>query len=148
EKNARTLFRTFELLHRRHPNEFHLLVIGDGPQRKELRELQRRTANVSWIQYCTESTDLARYYRAADLFVHPGVQETFGLVALESQACGTPVRGIRGSRMDKVILHDQDLWATENTPDALARAIEEFSRKDLRGFGKVAAEAVGRDYSW
>src|SRR5207244_4469411 len=90
EKNTQTLFRTFELLHQRRPNEFRLLVIGDGPQRKELRELERRTANVSWIQYCTESADLARYYRAADLFVHHGVQRTFGLVALEGQACGPP----------------------------------------------------------
>jgi len=39
------------------------------------------------------------FYRAADLFVHPGVQETFGLAALECQACGTPVVGIRGSYM-------------------------------------------------
>jgi len=76
EKNTQTLFRAFELL-QRHSLEFHLLIIGDGPQRKELRRLQSRSCgkDVSWIQYCTESADLARYYRAADLFVHPGVQE-------------------------------------------------------------------------
>lgn len=33
----------------------------------------------------------------------PDVQETFGLVTLESQACGTPVIGIRGSYMDRII---------------------------------------------
>ena len=148
EKNARTLFRTFELLHRRHPNEFHLLVIGDGPQRKELRELQRRTANVSWIQYCTESTNLARYYRAADLFVHPGVQETFGLVALESQACGTPVMGIRGSYMDRIICHDQESWARENTAAALADAIEALGMQKLQKLGSAAACRASVDYAW
>lgn len=35
--------------------------------------------------------DLARWYRAADLVVVPSVHESFGLVALEAQACGTPV---------------------------------------------------------
>src|SRR5437016_8095102 len=144
EKSAQTLFRTFEVLHRRRPDEFHLLVIGDGPQRKELRGLQRRAGNVSWIQYCTESADLARYYRAADLFVHPGVQETFGLVALESQACGTPVVGIRGSYMDQIICHDQKSWARENSPEALTDAIEDSSVKKLSALGKSAAGATER----
>ena len=34
---------------------------------------------------------VAQYYRAADLTVVPSYTESFGLVALESQACGTPV---------------------------------------------------------
>ena len=39
EKNTETLFDSFDLLHRRRPNDFYLLVIGDGPQRRQLREL-------------------------------------------------------------------------------------------------------------
>jgi D-inositol-3-phosphate glycosyltransferase len=35
--------------------------------------------------------ELAAYYRAADLSVVPSYNESFGLVALESQSCGTPV---------------------------------------------------------
>jgi alpha-1,6-mannosyltransferase len=91
--------------------------------------------------------ELARYYRAADLFVHPGTQETFGLVALESQACGTPVVGIRGSRLDGIILHDQQGWAETDSPAALAEAIEQFSRRDLRALGATAVKGVA-EYSW
>ena len=148
EKNTETLFRSFQLLRRRRPEDFHLLVIGDGPQRHQLRELQRRAGNVSWIQYCTDSGDLARYYRAADLFVHPGIQETFGLVALESQACGTPVVGIRGSYMDRIICHEQESWARENTPEALAHAIEGLSAQKLQRLGSTAARHAGADYAW
>lgn len=148
EKNTRTLFQAFELLNQRRRNKFHLLVIGDGPQRKKVQKLQRRIGNISWIFYCAESFDLARYYRAADLFVHPGVQETFGLVALESQACGTPVVGIRGSYMDRIICHDQKSWAQENSPEALAVAIEDFSAKKLSTLGKTAAGTTERLYSW
>ena len=36
-------------------------------------------------------TELADYYRAADVVVVPSYSESFGLVAIESQACGTPV---------------------------------------------------------
>jgi len=148
EKNTQTLLRAFELLHQRDQNKFYLVIIGDGPQRTKVQKLQRRIENVSWIPYCAESVDLARYYRAADLFVHPGVQETFGLVALESQACGTPVVGIRGSYMDGIICHDQKSWAQNNSPDALAEAVEDFSAKKLSALGKTAAGATERLYSW
>jgi alpha-1,6-mannosyltransferase len=148
EKNTQTLLRAFELLRQRDQNKFHLVVIGDGPQRNKVQKLQRRVGNISWISYCADSIDLARYYRAADLFVHPGVQETFGLVALESQACGTPVVGIRGSYMDRIICHDQKSWAQENSPDALADAIEDFSAKKLSTLGKTAAGTAEKLYSW
>jgi alpha-1,6-mannosyltransferase len=150
EKNTQTLFRAFELLQRRRPGAFHLLMIGDGPQRKLLDQLQSRKCrtDLSWIQYCTDSADLARYYRAADLFVHPGVQEVFGLVALESQACGTPVLGIRGSYMDRNICHNQEFWARENSPRALAEAIEGSSKEKLSMLGENAARAAENRYSW
>lgn len=148
EKNTETLLQGFELLEQRRPRDFHLLVIGDGSQRDLLRKLQARCGNISWIRYCSESADLARHYRAADLFVHPGIQETFGLVALESQACGTPVVGIRGSYMDRIIFHEQKSWARENTPEALADAIEELSTEKLSMLGGNASRAAEELHGW
>ncbi len=149
EKNTKMLFNAFELLQRRQPGEYHLVVIGDGPQRNQLRQLQNRTDGaVSWIRYCADSADLARFYRAADLFVHPGIQETFGLVALESQACGTPVVGIRGSYMDRIIFHEQEWWARKNTAEALTDAIQALSLKKLQMLGSGAAGRAGADYAW
>jgi len=149
EKNTAVLFKAFKnLAAKSKAGEFHLLVVGDGPQREQLRRLETQTGNVKWIQYCTDSLELARFYRAADVFVHPGTQETFGLVALESQACATPVVGIRGSQMDRIIFHDQDLWARENTPEALAEAIEQFAKGDLKAMGAAAAQAAAERYAW
>jgi alpha-1,6-mannosyltransferase len=92
--------------------------------------------------------ELARFYRAADVFVHPGTQETFGLVALESQACGTPVVGIYGSNMDRIIFHEQDSWARESSPEALADSIEKFSAGDLRALGAGAAKVAAERHAW
>jgi alpha-1,6-mannosyltransferase len=69
-------------------------------------------------------------------------------VALESQACGTPVVGIRGSYMDRIICHDQKSWAQENSPEALADAIEDFSAKKLSTLGRTAAGATQSLYNW
>ena len=148
EKNTQTLFRSFGMLAQRCPGRFHLLVIGDGAQREQLRRLRDEVGSVVWIPYCTESMQLARYYRAADLFVHPGVQETFGFVALESQACGTPVVGIRGSYMDRIIFHEQGSWAEENSPEALAAAIEQFSESKLQRMGQMASRVAEKQYGW
>jgi D-inositol-3-phosphate glycosyltransferase len=67
-------------------------------------------------------SDLADWFRAADLVCVPSYSESFGLVALEAQACGTPVvatavgglrtavsDGISGSLVDG---HDPKAWAS------------------------------------
>ena len=76
------------------------------------------------------------------------MQETFGLVTLEAQACGTPVIGIHGSYMDRIIHSDQTLWARENSPAALAAAIEETSRADLKASNTRVSQLVAAQYSW
>lgn len=145
EKNTQTLFAAFELLDR---ERYHLLIVGDGLQRSALLALKEKADNVTWRQYCADAAELARLYRAADLLVHPGVQETFGLTSLESQACGTPVIGIRGSYMDRIIFGDQLFWAGENSPEALARAIEESRTQDLCALGLVASQRARAHYAW
>jgi alpha-1,6-mannosyltransferase len=148
EKNTRVLFQAFELLNRQHPGRFHLLAVGDGNQRGHLQDLQTATGAVTWFPYCSDVLQLARYYRAADLFVHPGVQETFGLVALESQACGTPVVGIAGSYMDRIIFNSQQDWARENSSPALAHAIQEAADANLARTGRATSFTVRSLYSW
>jgi D-inositol-3-phosphate glycosyltransferase len=68
----------------------------------------------------TDRASVASYYRAADVTVVPSYTESFGLVALESQACGTPVvaasvgglttavaDGVSGQLVDG---HDPEQW--------------------------------------
>ena len=145
EKNVTTLFDAFAQLD---AARFALVVVGDGSERRHLARLRERNENVHWLPYQGDGRQLARLYRAADLFVHPGVQETFGLVALESQASGTPVVGIRGSYMDRIIFTDQEHWAAENSPNALAEAIRVMAKRDLATEGRAAAARVHQFYGW
>jgi alpha-1,6-mannosyltransferase len=151
EKNTQTLFEAYRQLQTSAPGRFHLIIIGDGLQRAELEKLRAAPGAgdaINWLPYCSEAARLAQFYRAADLFVHPGVQETFGLVTLEAQACGTPVIGIHGSYMDRIIHSDQTLWARENSAEALAAAIDETSRQDLKASGAIVSQLVSAQYSW
>jgi alpha-1,6-mannosyltransferase len=148
EKNIKILLQAFAQLYRQLPGRFHAFIVGDGFYRDDVIQLQKTTRAVTWMRYCSDQLRLAKIYRAADLFVHPGVQETFGLVALESQACGTPVVGIHGSYMDRIIFADQSHWAKENSAESLAAAVLTISETDLQKAGSEASRRVIRRYSW
>jgi D-inositol-3-phosphate glycosyltransferase len=94
--------------------------------------------------------DLPALYRAADLVAVPSYNESFGLVALEAQACGTPVLaaavgglvtavrdGVSGVLIDG---HDPVDWAR-----TLARLLPDRLRRVALGRG---AERHARDFSW
>ena len=148
DKNVRRLLETFALLHRRFPNRFHLAVVGDGMLRGGLQRLAEETEAVSWMRYCKGAEELADIYRTADLFVHPGVKETFGLVTLESQACGTPVVGIRGSYMDAINFSGLHNWSAADDPEAFAEAIRVAADADHAAAGLIASESVAKKYDW
>jgi alpha-1,6-mannosyltransferase len=148
EKNIRTLVEAFRILARDEGGRFEFLIIGDGVLRPVVLAAQREVPGLRWLPYCESGAELARYYRRADLFVHPGVCETFGLVALESQACGCPVVGIRGSYMDANIFAGLEYWAQENTPSSLAAAVRRCAALDRRALGERASACVLRDFSW
>ncbi len=62
-------------------------VVGEGPSRAKL---ERKYPGVRF-EGIKKPTELASYYRAADVSVFPSLTDTFGLVMLEALACGTPV---------------------------------------------------------
>ena len=148
EKNVRMLLGAFSHLHKNNPSAYHLIVVGDGVQRGALQRLQEKTGQVTWLSYCSDAYELANLYRSADLFVHPGVHETFGLVTLEAQACGTPVLGIQGSSMDRIIFSGREHGAIKNNALDFAKAIHSFCSTDLHQTGLIAATTVKNHYDW
>ncbi|WP_375480551.1 D-inositol-3-phosphate glycosyltransferase [uncultured Jatrophihabitans sp.] len=105
---------------------------------------------------------VADYYRAADLTVVPSYNESFGLVALESQACGTPVAaaavgglptavadGVSGVLVDG---HDPAQWAEAlagvlGAPDVLARLAAGARRHASRFSWDETADALLATYA-
>jgi alpha-1,6-mannosyltransferase len=148
EKNIEMLLAAFETLHARHPHSYHLVVVGDGPLRRILPATRHRTGALTWRSYIQDNAMLADYYHAADLFIHPGVCETFGLVVLEAQACGLPCVGVRGSFMDANIMVGLDQWASRNDPGDIADAIERYEDLDLASLGAEASRLVHARFSW
>jgi len=113
------------------------VVVGGGPQ---LAALQREYPTVTFTGPRT-GEPLARAYAGADAFVFPSRTDTFGLVMLESLACGTPVAAfpvtgpldLLGETAGKVGAVDADLRA------AALRAL---------AADRAACRALAETFSW
>jgi len=66
-----------------------LVIVGDGPYRRELEE-KLRGYPVLFTGFL-QGEELATIYASSDVFVFPSTTDTFGNVVLEAQASGIPV---------------------------------------------------------
>jgi D-inositol-3-phosphate glycosyltransferase len=122
-------------------------VIG-GASGANTEEVERLKELTTWLGIDdvvnfmppTPRADLPQWYRAADLVCVPSYSESFGLVALEAQACGTPVvatavGGLRTAVADGIsgVLvdgHDAKAWSS-----VIARLLLEPQRRVLLSMG-------------
>ena len=138
-KGIDVLLRALGLLFFRHPelrNDLCLLVVGgaldpndDSPETDKIEELQRLVhqhrmeANVAFVGSMDQQR-LALFYAAADVCAVPSLTESFGLVALEAMACGTPVVGTRVGGLQTLIEHGESgLLVPAGDDQALAESM-------------------------
>ena len=69
----------------------HLLIVGDGPARADVRQLFSSSADRVSFLGMLEPADLNSVFRVTDLFFWPGVNEAVGMALLEAMAAGLPV---------------------------------------------------------
>ena len=127
-----------------------ITIIMGGASGTGLGEVERLKDLVSWLNISdvvrfenpVPRNQIPQWYRAADLVCVPSYSESFGLVALEAQACGTPVvatavGGLRTAVADGIsgVLvdgHDPRAWSS-----VLARLIQEPQRRVLLSMGAI-----------
>ena len=100
-----------------------------------------------WI----DGKDVAVALSAADVFVMPSIQEAFGMMAVESMACGTPVITFDGTSLPEVIKAPLGgLVVPTKDSAALAGAIHKLLKDDeLRDrLGKQARQIAEQEYSF
>ena len=126
-----------------------VFIIG-GASGSNTAEVERMKELVSWLDISEIVTflppvsrkDLPQWYRLSDLVCVPSYSESFGLVALEAQACGTPVvatavGGLRTAVADGIsgVLvdgHDPRAWSS-----VISRLLTEPQRRVLLSMGAI-----------
>jgi N-acetyl-alpha-D-glucosaminyl L-malate synthase BshA len=100
-----------------------LVLIGDGPERGPAQALVRSLDLQSRTCFLGNREDCVPVLQAADLFVQASDSESFGLAALEAQACGVPVVSTNVGGVAEVILDGRTgLLAPAGDHEALAAA--------------------------
>ena len=107
-KGVEVAIRALGLLRDRRHDDVRLLILGEDSHEGEESEKERLKAIASEVGVrdrvdfvgSVAHHELPYFYAAADVCVMPSYSESFGLVALEAQACGCPVvaSGVSGLR--------------------------------------------------
>ena len=136
----------------------HLVIGGEGEERKKLETLIRRyelNTDVTLVGFIP-SERLPDYYKASDFFILPTRHlEGFGLVTLESMACGTPVLGTPvGGTKEILSAFDPKCLFNGRSPEDMTNGIWETIRYHFRNPKVYTAlredcrKYIVNNYSW
>jgi glycosyltransferase involved in cell wall biosynthesis len=138
-----TLLRAFAKLIEQKENA-RLVLIGDGPLREEVLRLAGKLGSAVILPGYQPYSQLPLFYALSDVFVHPSVNEPWGVSVQEALACALPVlvaEGV-GSRFD--LLNDGETgWVFANGDDeTLAQRLHELAGDDAlrQNMGMAARE--------
>lgn len=123
-----------------------LAIVGAGRDERYLSSLHALTAELGITDDVVfvggvRLEETVTFYRAADVFVYPSLNETFGLPILEAMACGCPVVTSDTSAMPETA-GGAAVLADPKEPESIARAIIEATAPDndrLRDLGLARA---------
>ena len=141
------------------PDPDAVLVIVGGPSGPDggvelarLHEMAAKLELTDRVRFAPPQShaELARYYRAVDVCLVPSHSESFGLVALEAAACGTPVvaaavGGLCSLVDDGVTGYLVDSRDPSDYAAPIAQLLADPERARAMG---LAAEARSRRYAW
>jgi D-inositol-3-phosphate glycosyltransferase len=160
-KGVDTLIQAMSCLQAKEPRPVHLAIIGGDPAASpqemstEMARLQKLCDDLSVGQTVVflgkrDQDKLPYYYSAAELLVMPSHYESFGMVALEAMACGTPVIASEVGGL-AYLVRDGETGFTipDQEPDTLCEKIS-WLLNDREMNDRMSARAVeyAQDYAW
>jgi D-inositol-3-phosphate glycosyltransferase len=150
-KGPDLLLRTATLMQQ----DAQIVIVGgklDGD--KDLQKLQKLAAELNIDQRvhflgARPQQELPLLYSAADVTVVPSYHESFGLVAVESLACGTPVVATRAGGLTSVVRHGETGFLVPRCPGFFAERLDALlSDPELSAQMAAAARPSVLQFSW
>jgi D-inositol-3-phosphate glycosyltransferase len=160
-KGVDTLIQAMSCLQWKEERPVHLAIIGGDPAASpremsaEMARLQQLCDDLSVGQTVVflgkrDQDKLPYYYSAAELVVMPSQYESFGMVALEAMACGTPVVASEVGGL-AYLVRDGETGFTipDQEPDMLCEKISWLlNDHDLRATMSQRAVEYAQAYAW
>ena len=128
------------------------VIVGGGPERTALEALTTDLGLGDHVHFAgfVPDRDLPATYAAADLYVHTGVQESFGLSVIEAAALGVPVVAVAEGGPTATVQDGVTGLLVAATPAALAAALSRLVADPSlrRRMGQAAAAHIAGTYRW
>ena len=121
------------------------------PSEKAYLEMLAKVHDVQMdIKSKITDDELVRLYNQAMLTVYSPIMEPFGLVPLESMACGTPVVGVNEAGVRETILNQVTGILVERDPTLFANAVIclLLNPNLIQEYGKAGRDNVLRNWTW
>jgi phosphatidylinositol alpha 1,6-mannosyltransferase len=144
EKNVRVVAQIESALLARGNQNFRIVVVGDGAERKWLQENMRHAEFTGVLT----GKDLSRAFANMDLFVFPSETDTFGLVVLEAFASGVPAVVSSAGGPKETVQHGQTGYVANNLEEFVAFIDRLLKQPDLLSSMGLAARAYALSTSW
>lgn len=135
QKNQQLLVRAFSQVYEKNSNT-RLLILGDGPLRKDLQDLIEREGLKECVSLEGNVTNTEDYYAKANIFALSSVYEGLPLVVLEAMASSLPIVSTDVGGV-KDLVSDNGMLVQEGDCEQLARALiylmEHPMRREIMG---------------
>ncbi|MDF2954695.1 glycosyltransferase family 4 protein [Candidatus Alkanophaga liquidiphilum] len=149
-KRVDVLIRAYKRLKRSLP-EAELIIVGEGPQSKYLRELSKRLEiDVKFYGFMPRER-LVALMKSAWAFVLPSVREGQGIVLLEAMAAGTPPVAVaaKDSGVVDVVRHEYNGLLASESLESLESAIKRLLEDEgLHRRLRAGGQKFVRGYNW
>ncbi len=127
-----------------------LIMVGDGPERSACEYRAQQLGVDKFTNFVGKRDNIADYLAVADIFLLPSESESFGLAALEAQACEVPVVASRIGGIPEVVT-DHETGFLSEIGDIEKMSADTFSllsdRAMHEAFGKRSRELAVSRYS-
>lgn len=128
----------------------HLIMVGDGPELSAVRHRAKQLEVLDQTIFVGKQARIADYLAVADVFLLPSQEESFGLAALEAQACEVPVVATRIGGIPEVVTDGEtgflsNIGDTEKMADDALKFVKDDEMR--RAFGLRGRELAIRRYS-
>lgn len=132
-KNLAGLIRAYHAYRNKASKPWRLLLLGDGPERAALEQLVA-DLEVEDVVFCgfQQIQDIPAYYAYAGAFVHPALNDQWGLVVNEAMAAGLPVivSNRAGCAEDLVSQEENGYIFAPDNVEELTRLLLKMSAQD------------------
>lgn len=149
-KDPMTLIKAFHVVERKLPKT-RLILAGDGELYSRMLDTVKRLdlSRKTGIYRRPSFEEIRLFYRAADVFVLPSLNEAFGMVILEAMASGVPCVVSDKGACAEILGKNGLIFASGNYVDLAEKILRILENENLRReFSSEAYDRMLKVFSW